>query len=94
MFTLLWKIGPGREEIYQTPSVVRIPAAAQPSNDLDCCGKAHIAFQKLDAVEDDGAHLHLVRAVISEGEIFVMNGEGKTIAMYRFDSPAVSSLAA
>jgi hypothetical protein len=88
MFTLLWKIGPDHEEIYSTYGVSHIPAAAQPSDQMDCGGRRHIAFQKLTAVQDDSHNLHLVRAVIDIGEVFVMNGEGKTIAMYRFTHAA------
>ena len=93
MMTLLWKIGPDHEELYETSSVSKIPAAPERSDQLDCGGRAHIAFQKLTAVwgEDE---LRLIRTVIDTGEVFVMNAEGKTVAKYFFEPDKRQSIAA
>ncbi|ODM71660.1 hypothetical protein A6X20_06875 [Bradyrhizobium elkanii] len=80
--------------MYETYGVAKIPPAAQPSDHLDCRGRAHIAFQHLTAVEGDGHKLHLVRSVIDIGEVFVMNSEGKTVAMYRFEADDRKAIAA
>jgi hypothetical protein len=94
MFTILWKIGPDHEEIFSTASVSKIPAAEKQSDDFDCHGRPHLAFQALTPIEDDGAGLRLVRTVIDSGEIFVMNAEGKTVAMYRFEAESRARIAA
>lgn len=94
MFTVLWKITPDNEEIYQSPSVVKVPDAGRRSDELDCRGRPHLAFQALEPVSDDSAAMRLVRRVIDSGEVFVMNPEGKTIAMYRLDRDDRQSLAA
>lgn len=94
MFTLLWKIGPNQEELYQVASVATVPAAANPSDEMECGGRAHLAFQRLTHVEDGGAQLQIVRAVIDLGEVYVMNDAGKTVASYRFDADARSAIAA
>jgi hypothetical protein len=87
MFTLLWKISDNNEEIFSTYGTALIPAVVEPSDQLDCGGRRHLAFQRLVAVQDDDTNLHLVRTVIDIGEVFVMNGDGKTVATYRFTHP-------
>lgn len=94
MFTILWKIPGGTEEIFSTPSVSKVAAAKEMSDQLDCRGREHIAFQQLSAVQDDTANLHLVRTVIDIGEVFIMNAEGKTVAMYRFEPEVRQAIAA
>ncbi len=90
MFTVLWKVGPGQEEIFETASIAKIPKRAKPSEGEgpmpDCEGRPHISFQSMTAVENDGVELHFVRTVIDVGEIFIMNGEGKTVASYRLEA--------
>lgn len=89
MFTLLWKMEGGGEEIYSVPTtIVIVPDAGKRSDDLDCRGRRHLGFQRIEAVSDDSAALHLARSVIDSGEVFVMNGEGKTVAMYYFQPEA------
>ena len=94
MLTLIWKIAEGHEEVYEVCSVAKMPAAKERSDQLDCGGRAHLSFQRLTAVQDDGLNLHLVKAVIDMGEVFVMNSDGKTIAMYRFDKDDRPAIAA
>lgn len=88
MFTILWRAPDGAEEIYVAPCVSKIPAdprLAEPADNamldllahLDCGGREHVAFQRLDG---NG----MVRSVIDVGEVFVMNAQGKTVATYRF----------
>lgn len=86
MLTVLWKTPNGGEEIFVAPSVSKLPGLPPGTSDLDkadCHGRPHIAMQCLTAVQDQ-AGLHLHRVVIDMGEVFVMNGDGKTIATYRF----------
>lgn len=94
MLTVVWKIGRDQEEIFETASVAKIPAAPERSDQLDCGGRAHIAFQRLTAVEGDGVRERIVRTVIDIGEVFVMNAGGSTIAKYRFkpdDRPSIAA---
>lgn len=86
MFTVLWKIDRDNEQLYSTYGVALIPPTDRaPCDDWDCSGRRHVAFQALTAVQDSD-NLMLNRTVIDVGEVFVMNGDGKTIAIYRFDS--------
>lgn len=77
MFSILWKTPDGGEEIYVAPSVSKIPPAKELSDQLDCRGREHVAFQKLDGRD-------MVRTVINVGEVYVMNAQGKTVASYYF----------
>jgi hypothetical protein len=86
MLTILWKIPNGDEQIFATYGTSKISALPAPSEQADCNGREHIAFQRLVAVQDK-EHLQLHRTVIDVGDVYVMNAEGKTVATYRF--PAV-----
>ncbi|MES5483621.1 hypothetical protein QMZ05_12755 [Bradyrhizobium sp. INPA03-11B] len=80
MLTVLWKMPNGGEEIYVAPSVSRVPALVAEAAELeaaDCHGAAHIAMQVATGKGTE-------RTVISIGEVFVMNAEGRTVATYRF----------
>ena len=83
MLTILWKIPGGGEEIHITHGISKILALPEPSEQADCHGREHIAFQALTAVQDR-EHLQLHRTVIDVGDVYVMNAEGKTVATYRF----------
>jgi len=74
MFTILWKMPNGGEEIYIAPGISKIPVADVASDQLDCGGREHVAFQHLDG--------HAMTRDV--GELFVMNSDGKTVATYRF----------
>jgi hypothetical protein len=83
MLTILWKTPSGAEEINVTYGISKIPALQEPSEQADCGGREHVAFQCLVAVQDQ-ENLQLHRTVIDAGDVFVMNAEGKTVATYRF----------
>lgn len=82
MFTVLWKIPDGAEEIYSVPCVVKKAAVAgNPTAEerakMDCNGDEHISFHKFD-----GFATH--KQVINLGDVYVMNADGKTVATYLF----------
>lgn len=82
MFTVLWKLPSGGEELYVAPSVTLVPAAPPdtPSAELahrDCRGLAHVVLRRIDGFE-------MERTLIDVGSVFVMNTEGRTVATYKF----------
>lgn len=91
MFTVLWKLPHGGEELYVAPSVCKMPKRIATSTDedpskFDCHGREHIAFQRLDG-------FGMERMLIDAGDVFVMNAEGNTVATYRFPQESEASLA-
>lgn len=87
MLSILWKIGPDNEEIYVAPSISLQPRRSHgdglDSDQMDCHGERHVAFQRFTVVQDGGVRME--RTLISRGEVFVMNSEGNTVATYRFN---------
>lgn len=79
MFTVLWRFQGGGEEIFAAPAVSLISAASEPTDQMDCAGRRHVAFLRLDGHG-------MTRTVIDVGDVFVMNGQGRTVATYRFDA--------
>lgn len=83
MFTVLWKTPEGEEDIFAAASVTKIPALKKPDKDADCHGREHVAFHHFTPVQNKET-LQLTRTVIDCGSVFVMNGDGQTVATYRF----------
>jgi hypothetical protein len=77
MFTILWKMPNGSEELYVAPAVAKLPKQPEPSDQFACGGNAHVAFQRVDGYG-------MTHTVIDSGEVYVMNGGGQTVATYRF----------
>lgn len=78
MFTVLWKTREGAEELFSSPRVVKVPALQQNAPpEHPCEGREYLSVEFLDGLSTS-------RIYIDSGEVFVMNGDGKTVATYRF----------